>query len=571
LNGNEKIAIDDTFRQLLRQNRIYNSDIELSSFLNFTVDDYPVIYVDSTGNDSNIGSPGSPLKTIQAALSSLVGHEIKSSVTIRISGTWSGFSISGFQGGGVSSGFKNGIAIDGGTALATLTTGVNAGTAGFGTNSTTLVKPGAAANWTVNNLRGKFVKITSGAAAGTESHPVLRPILSNTTTNLTIHPITGLNDTSVFEIVEPNATITEDPDALLGSDTYCALISDNDIQITLRSLKFSGASLQHLVYSQDNREIILEGCVFDVATLSDSVLSKFDGRISIKNCVFTSTSNAEIQDSGKEVLISGVHLNNGRIRLDRCQSGNIQIDAINCVGNAFYASQMNYVRADINANSCTATPVYMENVSFFEPIGTYKLSGSSNTGVSTYGVEINKAGRYNLIGCTLAGAAGDILLDNVPIAWATLTDPSYGVAQSYGTTLVALAGQNQAIVNGAYSFTGQVAIGGRLLSYGFHNMSQITGLTATGTDASTALVLGQQAFERIDTVAAGTGVRLTAGAILPGVLVVVSNNGANTLTVYPPAGGTIDGLASVTINTQKTRTFISSSNDGLSFLTIAST
>lgn len=50
----------------------------------------------------------------------------------------------------------------------------------------------------------------------------------------------------------------------------------------------------------------------------------------------------------------------------------------------------------------------------------------------------------------------------------------------------------------------------------------------------------------VATVAAGTGVRLP-GAAGAGLSVVVWNDGANTLTVYAPSGGNINGSASVTL------------------------
>lgn len=70
-----------------------------------------------------------------------------------------------------------------------------------------------------------------------------------------------------------------------------------------------------------------------------------------------------------------------------------------------------------------------------------------------------------------------------------------------------------------------------------------TGLTATGSTAGTALLLTKNANE-VTTVSAGTGVRLPSSGVnnVTGIPVVVFNRGANTLNVYPPSGGDIDGL-----------------------------
>lgn len=65
-----------------------------------------------------------------------------------------------------------------------------------------------------------------------------------------------------------------------------------------------------------------------------------------------------------------------------------------------------------------------------------------------------------------------------------------------------------------------------------------TALTATGNSQGTALALVSQ-FNQVGTTAASTGVILTQ----TGGLVYIFNGGANTLSVYPPTGGTVNGAA----------------------------
>lgn len=77
-------------------------------------------------------------------------------------------------------------------------------------------------------------------------------------------------------------------------------------------------------------------------------------------------------------------------------------------------------------------------------------------------------------------------------------------------------------------------------------------LTATGTTATDALQLSA-VYNTVSTAAASTGVKLPPTEA--GATVVVNNDGANTLTVYPATGSTIDGAASVTIATTKRRIF----------------
>lgn len=75
---------------------------------------------------------------------------------------------------------------------------------------------------------------------------------------------------------------------------------------------------------------------------------------------------------------------------------------------------------------------------------------------------------------------------------------------------------------------------------GFFYQSHASGLTATGTGTGTALGLTAN-VNQVATVAAGTGVRLPNQSFYGGDLVVI-NDGANTLKVYPTTGGSIDSL-----------------------------
>lgn len=81
-------------------------------------------------------------------------------------------------------------------------------------------------------------------------------------------------------------------------------------------------------------------------------------------------------------------------------------------------------------------------------------------------------------------------------------------------------------------------------------------ISAAGTTAATATLLST-VFSTVGTTAASTGVKLPPTEA--GALVVVSNDGAQTLTVYPQTSSTIDGSASVTIATTKRRIFVGTS------------
>ena len=78
-------------------------------------------------------------------------------------------------------------------------------------------------------------------------------------------------------------------------------------------------------------------------------------------------------------------------------------------------------------------------------------------------------------------------------------------------------------------------------------------LTATGSAVGDALALSA-VFNRVSTTAASTGVKLPPAEA--GAMVVVANDGASSLTVYPQSGSTIDGASSVAIATTKRRIFV---------------
>lgn len=105
-----------------------------------------------------------------------------------------------------------------------------------------------------------------------------------------------------------------------------------------------------------------------------------------------------------------------------------------------------------------------------------------------------------------------------------------------------------------------MAIPSRVLSAGNSPLSStsICGdvgntLTAAGSSGTDALQLSA-VHNRVSTTAASTGVKLPPAET--GAVVTVANDGANSLTVYPQSGSTIDGGASVAVATTKRRIFI---------------
>ena len=81
-------------------------------------------------------------------------------------------------------------------------------------------------------------------------------------------------------------------------------------------------------------------------------------------------------------------------------------------------------------------------------------------------------------------------------------------------------------------------------------------LTATGSTAADALQLSA-VVSRVGTAASGTGVKLPAAEA--GAMMVIRNDGANTLTVYPATGGTINGASSDSIAAAKANLYFGTS------------
>jgi hypothetical protein len=150
------------------------------------------LYVGTTGSDSNLCTSATyPCATIQGAVNK-VPKRIRHPVVITVgAGTFTaGARISGFafeDPANISTGSS--LLITGTFATATPTTGLATGTvasATAGSTSTWGTVTVTGAGWTTNDLRGKFLVITSGTGAGT-----VRVISSNTATVITVAGLFG--------------------------------------------------------------------------------------------------------------------------------------------------------------------------------------------------------------------------------------------------------------------------------------------------------------------------------------------------------------------------------------------
>lgn len=82
-------------------------------------------------------------------------------------------------------------------------------------------------------------------------------------------------------------------------------------------------------------------------------------------------------------------------------------------------------------------------------------------------------------------------------------------------------------------------------------------VTAAGTTAADATVVSTPNV-RVSTAASSTGIRVPPAET--GALMFIRNDGAQTVTVYPATGGTINGSASTTIAAAKSALLLGTSN-----------
>lgn len=528
--------------------------------------------VQTTGNDAARNVVGgdyseTPWLTLAGALNSAPRALTYDMLVTLGASTFVGAAVSGFYSGA----FGAGLYIHGTPSAFAPTTGVASGTAGAGTASTSLVKPTAAANWTASNLVGKLLRVLSGGgSSGNPLAPVVRPIKANTTTSLTVDAVPGMDASSVFDIVLPGTTLT----AINATNKSCLDVNCCQAPVTIRYVKFSGAGLDYLVKAQDcGAKVTLEGCVFDLTATVIELLAQRNSGFELKNCVFNAGAGASIGAISGSLLVTNVWMSAaGTLTLSDSPApvtirGLDSSDAVSRVLGAFRIPSMT---AEVRANNGGATPVYLEDTNC-TAAGTNLMSGSGNTG---YGIEIARSGRVTLTGSTLTGSLGDVLMFGYHATWANLSNPGLGIVTEHAGSAVGNAAYTKAIVLGNRDFIGDTDFDGRVLLRGYLNQAwPLAAQTAVGTNAATALqmdAIPALGGVEIGTAASGTGVRLPSNAAVAGVVIGVVNRGANTITVYAPAGGTIDGAASVTIATQRAKTFVSLAG-GLAFWTLSAT
>lgn len=436
------------------------------------------------------------------------------------------------------------LRLEGAATVATLTTGVNTGTAGTGTTSTSIVKPTAAANWTSTNLVGKWFKRTGGGGYVANGDN-LRPILSNLTTTLAINTMTGCDNTTTFDIIDPASLMDQ-----VSADVLVGIRVQNCLgPVEIVGFDFSTAhSLDSLMYISDCPDVLIRGCNFGINTANPSLYILRCGRVRVEHCRLASSADISISDGCKNVAVTGVvNAGGGVVEVSDFFKADItKLSAASAPSRVLSLIRGVIANVEAACSSGSATPVYMEAVDHMAVTGN-GLTGTGNTG---YGLEIaDKGGHYDLVGSTITGSLGDLYMSTAAAAgrsnlrWGTELGSSFGAVATATSRVVAQTVPTMTMWFGPTIFMQDLQFNAGVLEYGFVHPAQLTGITATGTTYADAYEIPQQRFVRVDTTPSGTGVRASPAAAiaLPGYEFTISNKGANALLVYPPAGGTIDG------------------------------
>lgn len=424
--------------------------------------------------------------------------------------------------------FGEGYTVTGATALATIT-GYNTGAAGVGTSTTSLVKPAGGVNWVSNALRGKWVLVGS----------TLRPIISNTTTAITIAAITGLSSGTAFSIVDLASIV----DQISESDPVAIRIASCVGAVEIRGVDFSTANtLTSLIVANDCTSVRFVACRFNQNLSSAAVDIQRCTRVRFEYCNFSGSADAAISKCQFVEVTGCNNYSGGVVAITDAFSADVtKLTALSAPSRVLSMTRVSTATVEAACSSSGATPIYLESVATFLAVGGL-LTGTGNTG---YGLEIAFSGLMNITGSSITGSTGDVLFEGNAVTWALELGVTYGRVASATGSAIAQAVPTKTILYGNFLFNGSGDHSSRELYYGIINPAQNTGITATGTVVGDAYQLPAGQHYGIGTVAAGTGVKLHNASALAGPCCVVDNNGANTLKIYPGGGGTINGAASI--------------------------
>ncbi len=329
-----------------------------------------------------------------------VNERTDDDVTFTLSaGSEGAFTASGLEGVGT-------ITIQGAWTEATGITGASSGTAGAGSSSTTLNKPAAASNWVAGALRGKFLVISSGGGSG-----AVRPIITNTTGAVTVHAITGMDATSVFEIADPGTTF-----------------STITIDRCTPAIKFIACEVTRVLVT-DSTEVQFNGLSCDDSNAAGSILVERGGKFTLDDSLLEGAASL-IVNQAQQVHTEDTVLDTGTVKYVGCNKVTTEIDAADAASTPILFQRCPEVNCGAASSDNTGSGVQAEGCNYFTPSGT-GLTGSGN---SAYGLYLAGGGYYEATGATITGDTNDFFLSRSADTWANLaTDESFG---DLGTSIV---------------------------------------------------------------------------------------------------------------------------------------
>lgn len=454
----------------------------------------------SDSDKSIVVGPGQSLQKVIDTLPLALNHDI--TITLK-PGTYAGFDVSGIAG-------RGSITIVGTMGGVTPTTGAASGSAASGT-STTIVK---SSSLTANNFRGHFLRnFTRG---------VVRPVLSNTTTDIITHAIGSQAEGDGYQVQR------------CLSDVGAVSLSACRVPVTFR-----GLGLEQ-VATEDCSSVSLEHCKLQTSHSDGSVYSVLGSKLTLTDCALASGADV-VTDGTPKVTVDTTLVHVGQVIIDSCVKFQTEIYALACTSNALSVNGATKGLIGLNAESCTATPLVLENAGSCEPYGTGLAGTTINTG--DFGIEISGNTHLNIANYnTLSGGTGDVSVDGMT------TTKTYAAIAAGGGTLMGdraslVYGSTYGIITNRYlETTGDLRAGGSTLNYGFEGWTY-SAVTATPGGAQVgAQNIGAASTDITVCASANDSVILWPNVSTSGRRFRIRNSTANAARVYPPVGGAINSL-----------------------------
>lgn len=403
--------------------------------LPIAIEDPLTLYIETTGNDSNPGTLVAPFRTIQKAINYLRGFEIKAAVTLQVGiGTFDGFILDGQKMVGDS------IVLTGATGLvASITiqgtwvtaTGVTS-TTGTVTSSTTCVLNDTGQTWTVDELKGKVVRMQTATSAASYAR-----IASNTATQIkfvsSLTPLAGSTYTIMEHgtIVQPNvqistATTVKYGTVLVGGDIGSAISTSNP-GLVVSTLKYTslgaGANFGSLVFVLGSgARCLFTHCEFEIdtgASVSTAISGSAPNGTIVLSDVFLRTNKASVNYIvlGRDTTITYVRLymlgtgQTGQVGF--LQSSNFA-GVINSTAASLFEALGTVYKTSFGGASWSVMGTYINNIAVLDSAGDFVITDSkANIPVWAF----TSAGNTNFV--LARGGSRIAIHSNVPSGLAT--------------------------------------------------------------------------------------------------------------------------------------------------------